>query len=441
MISESGGAYTWSENAHELRLTPWYDDPVSDQSGEAIYLRDEETGQFWSPTPLPARGAAPYVTRHGFGYSVFEHSEHGIGSELWVYVATDAAVKCSVLKLRNLSDRPRSLSATAYVEWVLGDLAAKSAMHVITELDLVTGALFARNRYNGNAGPRTAFLYAEGAGSVTGDRTEFLGRNGSAENPVALRRIRLSGRTSAGLDPCGAVQVPFTLAPGEERDVVFTLGLGRDTDDARNLVHRFRGTAASRVALEHVWEHWNRVLGTVQVETSDLGLNLLTNGWLTYQTLVAGSGRAPATTSRAARSASGISSRTSWLAARRAAAGKTASGSRSWTAVRRGGRAALVASAIRTRRANSLLRRFSLAAPGIRPLRQDDGRRRRAGRVGARSSRAARCWRQRTRTTTCRSSRARRRASTSTASARSGWASDWGNAAYRSWAPATGTMA
>jgi cellobiose phosphorylase len=217
---------------------------------------------------------------------VFEHTEHGIASELWVYVATDAPAKFSVLKLRNLSGRPRILSATAYVEWVLGDLAAKSAMHVITELDLVTGALFARNRYNSSAGPRTAFLYAEGAGSVTGDRTEFLGRNGSAENPAALRRVRLSGRTSAGLDPCGAMQVPFTLAPGEERDIVFTLGLGRDTDDARTLVHRFRGTAASRVALEHVWEHWNRVLGTVQVETSDLGLNLLTNGWLTYQTLV-----------------------------------------------------------------------------------------------------------------------------------------------------------
>ena len=141
-------AYTWGENAHEFRLTPWHNDPVSDPSGEAFYLRDEETGHFWSPTPLPSRGATPYISRHGFGYSVFEHTEGGIGSELWVYVAVDAAVKFAVLKVRNASGRPRRLSATGYVEWVLGDLRPRTAMHVTTEVDPVSGALFARNPYN-----------------------------------------------------------------------------------------------------------------------------------------------------------------------------------------------------------------------------------------------------------------------------------------------------
>ncbi len=135
VVSESGMAYTWSENAHEFRLTPWSNDPVSDASGEALYMRDEETGHFWSPTPLPCRGSGEYITRHGFGYSVFEHVEDGIHSELWVYVALDAAVKFSVLKLRNASGRTRRLTATGYVEWVLGDLSPKSAMHVVTEID------------------------------------------------------------------------------------------------------------------------------------------------------------------------------------------------------------------------------------------------------------------------------------------------------------------
>ncbi len=145
VISESGQAYTWGENAHEFRLTPWHNDAVSDTAGEAYYLRDEDSGHFWSPTPLPRRGATPYLTRHGFGYSVFEHTEDGIRSELWVYVAQDAAVKFSVLKVRNVSGRPRRLSATGYVEWVLGDLRAKSAMHAITELDPYSGAVYARN--------------------------------------------------------------------------------------------------------------------------------------------------------------------------------------------------------------------------------------------------------------------------------------------------------
>ena len=135
--------YTWSENAHEFRLTPWDNDPVSDSRGEAFYLRDEESGHFWSPTPLPCRGVTPYVTRHGFGYSVFEHTESGIHSELWVYMAMDAPIKFMVLKVRNQSDQYRRLSATGYVEWVLGDLPPKSAMHVITEID-PKAALFSR---------------------------------------------------------------------------------------------------------------------------------------------------------------------------------------------------------------------------------------------------------------------------------------------------------
>ena len=286
VISESGLAYTWSENAHEFRLTPWYNDPVSDSSGEAFYLRDEESGHFWSPTPLPSRGATPYVSRHGFGYSVFEHTERGIRSEVWVYVALDAPVKFTVLKVRNESGRSRRLSATGYVEWVLGDLRPKSTMHVITEIDPESGALFARNPYNTEFADRVAFFDVDDATrTVSGDRTEFLGRNGTLASPAAMTRSRLSGRVGAALDPCAAIQVAFELADGQEREIVFTLGAGRDADDAGNLVHRFRGSAAARGALEAVWQYWNHTLGAVQVETPDPSLNVLANGWLLYQTL------------------------------------------------------------------------------------------------------------------------------------------------------------
>ena len=286
VLSESGLAYTWSENAHEFRLTPWFNDPVSDSSGEAFYLRDEERGHFWSPTPLPGRGGTPYVSRHGFGYSVFEHTERGIRSELWVYVALDAPIKFTVLKLRNESGRPRRLTATGYVEWVLGDLQPKSRMHVITEIDPNSGALFARNPYNTEFADRVAFFDVDDAArTLSGDRTEFLGRNGTLRSPAAMTRSRLSGKVGAGLDPCAAVQVPFELADGQEREFIFTLGVGRDAGDASNLALRFRGSAAARGALEAVWQYWNHTLGAVQVETPDPPLNVLTNGWLLYQTL------------------------------------------------------------------------------------------------------------------------------------------------------------
>ena len=162
VISESGMAYTWGENAHEYRLTPWQNDPVSDAGGEACYLRDEESGYFWSPTPLPCRGETPYVSRHGFGYSVFEHIESGIRSELTIFVALDASVKFSVLKMRNESGRARKLSATGYVEWVLGDLRPKTTMQVVTEIESASGALLApQSGYSNEFADRVAFFDAD----------------------------------------------------------------------------------------------------------------------------------------------------------------------------------------------------------------------------------------------------------------------------------------
>ena len=286
IVSESGSAYTWSENAHEFRLTPWHNDPVSDSGGEAFYLRDEERGHFWSPMPHPAKGDTPYVTRHGFGYSVFEHTERGIRSEAWVYVAMDAPVKFTVLKVRNQSGRSRRLSVSGYAEWVLGDVRPKTVMHVITEVDPQSGALFAHNPYSAEFGNRVAFFNVDHATrTVSADRTEFLGRNGTLAKPAAMTRLRLSGRVGAALDPCAAIHVALELDDGEEREIIFTIGAGRDADDAASLARRFRDSGAARKALEAVWDYWRHTLGAVQVETPDPSVNLLANGWLLYQTI------------------------------------------------------------------------------------------------------------------------------------------------------------
>jgi cellobiose phosphorylase len=287
VVSESGCAYTWSENAHEFRLTPWYNDPVTDASGEAFYVRDEETGRFWSPTPLPAGGAAPYVTRHGFGYSVYEGVEQGIRSEMTIFVALDAPVKFVVLKLKNETSQARRLSLCGYVEWVLGESRSRSMMHTTTEIDAKSGALFARNHYSADFGDRIAFFdVSEISRTVTGDRAEFVGRNGTLASPAALSRVRLSGKVGAALDPCGAMQVQLPLAEGQQREVTFILGAGQNVDDARALIQRFRGVAAARTSLEAVKAYWKRTLGALEIQTPDESLNLLANGWLVYQTLV-----------------------------------------------------------------------------------------------------------------------------------------------------------
>jgi cyclic beta-1,2-glucan synthetase len=286
VVSENGGAYTWFENAHEFRLTPWFNDPVRDLTGEAFYIRDEETGEVWSPTPGPARGASAYVVRHGFGYTVFEHAEHGIVSELWIYVAMDVPVKLAVCKLRNISGGHRRLSVTGYCEWVLGDLRHKTLLNVQTDVDLKSGALLARNFYNTEFPDRIVFLdVSEPTRTLTGDRKEFLGRNGTLAQPAALKRARLSGKAGAGLDPCGAMQIAFDLADGQEREITFRLGAGRSIAEVHDFIFRFRRADANRVALAAMHEFWNRTLGAINVDTPDPAVNTMANGWLLYQTL------------------------------------------------------------------------------------------------------------------------------------------------------------
>jgi cyclic beta-1,2-glucan synthetase len=289
LVSESGSAYTWSENAHEFRLSPWSNDSVSDPAGEAFYIRDEATGLVWSPTLLPTRSDLPYVVRHGFGYSTFEHTEESIESELCMYVAIDAPVKFCAITLRNRSSRQRRLSITGYVEWVLGDERAKTMTQVVTEVDKDTGSLFARNGYNTDFEERIVFFdvdqdlgIAQGL-SVCGDRSDFFGPSGSRAAPAAMTEVHLSGRLGAALDPCGALRVALVLDAGEARKIVFRLGVGKTTAEARALVARWRGVDAARDALESVHDHWRRLLGAVQVHSPDATVDALSNGWLLYQ--------------------------------------------------------------------------------------------------------------------------------------------------------------
>jgi cyclic beta-1,2-glucan synthetase len=286
-VSESGSGYTWSENSRENKLTPWSNDSVSDTPGEAFYVRDEDSGRLWGPTCLPIREeGSPYVIRHGQGYSRFEHTSHGIALDLLQFVPLRDPIKISRLALENRSGDKRRLSVTAYAEWVLGVGRTGSAPFVVTDIDALSGAMFARNAWNREFPDRVAFADLGGRQtSWTGDRLEFLGRNASLDHPAALERgAELSGEVGAGLDPCAALQTKLELEPGERTEVLFFLGQGEDQKQARSLVDRYRRMNCAEV-LREVDEHWDRLLGAVQVETPDRSMNLLLNRWLLYQTL------------------------------------------------------------------------------------------------------------------------------------------------------------
>jgi cyclic beta-1,2-glucan synthetase len=286
-VSESGSGYTWSENSRENQLTPWSNDPVGDPAGEAIYIRDDDSGEVWGPTALPIRlDESTYIARHGPGYSRFEHAHDGIALELVQFVPLDDPVKVSILTLENRSPRTRHLSVTAFAEWVLGTSRGASAAHVVSELEPATGALMARNPWNAEFGGRAAFLDLGGRqASWTADRTEFLGRNRGPDRPAGLDRgHRLQRVVGAGMDPCAALQATIELAAGARTEVRVLLGEAAGSEAARALIERWR-TADHEAALSAVRTWWDDVLGTVQVRTPDRSMDIMVNSWLLYQAL------------------------------------------------------------------------------------------------------------------------------------------------------------
>ena len=286
-VTAEGGGYSWWLNSRENQLTPWSNDPVSDRPADILYLRDEESGAVWGPTALPIRlQAGRYQIHHGMGYSRFRSAAYGIEADLLQFVPLEDPVKISRLTLRNTSGRTRRLSVTGYVEWALGPSRPASAPMITTERDPSSGAILARNPWNTAFGPYVAFAAMPGREIyVTGDRREFIGRNGSLAWPAALARQQpLSNRVGAGLDPCAALQTGFELHPGEAVEIRFLLGATDTADDARRLVARY-GAADIDGLLRAVAGHWEAVVGVTQVKTPDRAMDIMLNAWLLYQTL------------------------------------------------------------------------------------------------------------------------------------------------------------
>jgi len=286
MVTEAGSQTTWAINSGENRLTPWSNDPVQDPTGEALYLRDEETGEVWTPTPQPANAGQPHLVRHGAGYTIFEHQSHGIRHSLTLYASPSDPVKIIRLRVTNLSDHNRRLTATQYIEWVLGTTRTKNSAFIIPEYDFETESLLANNPYNSEFNQRTAFLSAnKEIHGMTADRTEFLGRAGTTRAPIALERLGLEKRITVGEDPCAVLQVHVDLGPQSTEEICFILGQGNDRSHAIELIKKYKQSEAIEQAFKETTDYWDKLLDTIEVETPDKAINLTLNRWSLYQTL------------------------------------------------------------------------------------------------------------------------------------------------------------
>ncbi|MEO5825664.1 MAG: glucoamylase family protein [Gemmatimonadales bacterium] len=287
LVSEAGAGSTWARNSQSNRLTTWSNDPVTDPPPEVIYLRDAVSGNVWTPTGAPMPGwSGSCEVGHGAGYTRHRRHVDGLDHELVQFVAVDDPVKISRLTLHNAGSRSRELTVTGYVEWVLGTSRDATSQHIVTEIDAATGALFARNPWHPDYAGHVAFAdFAGVQESVTGDRTEFLGRNGSVSQPAALQHGGpLSNTTGAGRDPCGALRCNLVIPAGESRTVTFLLGQAPDAAAASALVARVRGNNADAM-LHAVIDQWDAVLGALQVQTPEPSFDVMINRWLQYQVL------------------------------------------------------------------------------------------------------------------------------------------------------------
>src|SRR5450759_4528905 len=286
MVSEAGSQCTWALNSGENRLTPWSNDPVSDPTGEALYLRDEETGEVWTPTPLPAGTDQPYRVTHGAGYTIFEHNSHGLRQRLTLFASPEDPVKIIHLRVENTWNHSRRITATQYVEWVLGTTHAAAMQYIIPEYDTAEACLLAANPYSAEFGQRVAFLIASKAvHGLTADRTEFFGRGGTPAFPAALRRIGLETRITPGEDPCAVLQMHLDLLPGAVEEIYFGLGQGINEEEALALAKKYHGPAYVGAALERTRAFWNHLLDKIQIHTPQPATDLILNRWMLYQSL------------------------------------------------------------------------------------------------------------------------------------------------------------
>jgi cellobiose phosphorylase len=298
-VSQTGGGYSWRTHAQLNRLTRWEQDLIKDEWGKFIYIRDEK-GKVWSAGWKPVCATPDeYRCRHGIGYTVIESTTNGIESELLMLVPPAEPLEIWKLTLRNGSRRRRTLQVYTYCEWGLGQapdwhrefhksfintayspaargiLATKRLWEVPTE----------RGHWNTDW-PYVAFHTASVKPvSYDTDKETFLGMYRNQSRPAGVEKKSLARKIGNWLDPCAALHHTVTLAPGEERTIVYTLGCADSVDQAHALAAKYRTTASVAQAMTEVSARWESLLGTVCVGTPDGAMNLMQNVWLKYQAI------------------------------------------------------------------------------------------------------------------------------------------------------------
>lgn len=300
VISQVNGGFSWLENSNLNRLTRWHQDLVMDNWGKFIYLRDEESGEYWSPTlqPVPVK-LENYTCRHGIGYSYISSRYKKLTSRLRVFIPFENNLEVWTLTLKNESDQNKKIAIFTYLEWLLGAAPDNHRefhkVFIETEFDSEKEILLATKRlwevptergHWNTDWPYTAYFFCDSPiDSYECDKESFIGIHHNISNPVALQTGELKKHSGRWSDAIAAVKKSIELKPGEELTVNFFLGVEQDRQKIVEIVGMWRAPETIEAAFENVTNKWEHYLGRTVVQTPDDALNFMTNTWLKYQAI------------------------------------------------------------------------------------------------------------------------------------------------------------
>ncbi len=288
VISHNAGGYSFYKNAEHHRITRFRQNGVPlDRPGHYVYLRDDETGEYWSISWQPVGkdlAKAKYECRHGLSYSKFSCDYNGIKAEQTLFIPIEDDVELWDVRIRNTGNKPRKLSVFSYVEF--------SFHHIEIDNQNLQMSLYAAGSSYADGIIEYDFFYEPAtfhymAGSFEPDsydcvRDRFLGTYRTETNPVAVERGECQNTAELGGNHCGALHKRLTIAPGEEARVVFMLGVGPRAT-GKEIKRKYSEPAAVDAAFAALGEYWQAKLAVFQCKTPNPGLDTMTNIWTLYQ--------------------------------------------------------------------------------------------------------------------------------------------------------------
>ena len=288
VISHNGGGYSFYKRAQQHRITRFRPNGVPlDRPGHWVYLRDDETGEYWSISWQPVGkdlDRAKYEVRHGLSYTRFKCDYQGIEAEQLLFIPVDDAVELWDVKIKNKGGKPRKLSVYSYLEWSFHEVSSDSQNF---QYSLYTSGSSCRDgiiEYDFFYDAKVHHYFASNFSPDGYDclRDKFIGVYRSETNPQVLDSGVCTNSEELTGNHCAVLQKKLELKAGEESRLVFMLGVG-NREVGRQIKARYSVLGNVDAAFASLHQHWEDRLGRFQAQTPNLALNTMFNTWTPFQ--------------------------------------------------------------------------------------------------------------------------------------------------------------